>query len=85
MPDDQLDMTMMYAFHDALRRDLKQIEQMEGRSDGWDLFESLLHVHHTTEDDELWPLENRHSGCQLCSSAVMPQAEHRYPDPCCPA
>jgi Tfp pilus assembly protein FimV len=56
MPNHQLDMTMMYAFHDALRRDLKQIAQMETRSDGWDLFESLLHVHHTTEDDELWPV-----------------------------
>ena len=52
----QLDMTMMYAFHDALRRDLKEIAQMEARSDGWDLFASLLHVHHTAEDDALWPL-----------------------------
>ena len=57
MPHDyQLDMTMMYAFHDALRRDLKQIAQMDGRSEGWDLFESLLHVHHTSEDDALWPV-----------------------------
>ena len=39
-----------------LRRDLKQIAQMETRSDGWDLFESLLHVHHTAEDDALWPV-----------------------------
>jgi Hemerythrin HHE cation binding domain len=54
--DHQLDMVMMYAFHDALRRDLKQIAQMEARSDGWDLFESLLHVHHTAEDDALWPV-----------------------------
>jgi iron-sulfur cluster repair protein YtfE (RIC family) len=49
-------MTMMYAFHDALRRDLKQVAQMEARSTGWDLFETLLHVHHTAEDDVLWPL-----------------------------
>jgi Hemerythrin HHE cation binding domain len=54
--DHQLDMTTMYAFHDALRRDLKQIAHMEARSDGWDLFESLLHVHHTAEDDALWPV-----------------------------
>jgi Hemerythrin HHE cation binding domain len=54
--DHQLDMVMMYAFHDALRRELKQIAQMEARSDGWDLFESLLHVHHTAEDDALWPV-----------------------------
>jgi hypothetical protein len=54
--EQHLDMTMMYAFHDALRRDLKQIAQMEARSDGWDLFELLLHVHHTSEDDALWPV-----------------------------
>jgi len=54
--DHQLDMTMMYAFHDALRRDLGRIAQMETRTDGWDLFELLLHVHHTAEDDELWPV-----------------------------
>jgi Hemerythrin HHE cation binding domain len=54
--DYQLDMTTMYAFHDALRRDLKSVAQMEARSDGWDLFESLLHVHHTSEDDALWPV-----------------------------
>lgn len=52
----QLDMIMMYAFHDALRRDLKRIARMEARSDGWDLFDSLLHVHHTAEDDALWPV-----------------------------
>ena len=54
--DYQLDMTVMYAFHDALRRDLKRITQMDARSDGWDLFESLLHVHHTAEDDALGPV-----------------------------
>ena len=51
-----LDMTMMFAFHDALRRDLKQVAQMEARSSGWDLFETLLHMHHTAEDDVLWPM-----------------------------
>src|SRR5687768_16694801 len=54
--DYKLDMTMMYAFHDALRRDLQPIGRMEARSDGWDLFESLLHMHHTVEDDSLWPV-----------------------------
>ncbi|MGH9033264.1 MAG: hemerythrin domain-containing protein [Acidimicrobiia bacterium] len=52
--DYKLDMTVMYAFHDALRRDLEQVARMERRSDGWDLFETLLHVHHTAED-ALWP------------------------------
>jgi iron-sulfur cluster repair protein YtfE (RIC family) len=52
----RLDMTMMYVFHDALRRDLRQISRMEARSDGWDLFETLLQAHHTAEDDALWPV-----------------------------
>jgi hypothetical protein len=52
----KLDMTMMYAYHDALRRDLVPVTQMTARSDGWDLFERFLHVHHDAEDDALWPV-----------------------------
>jgi Hemerythrin HHE cation binding domain len=52
----KLDMTMMYAFHDALRRDLEAITQMTARSDGWDLFERFLRAHHDAEDDALWPV-----------------------------
>jgi iron-sulfur cluster repair protein YtfE (RIC family) len=51
-----LDMTMMYAVHDALRRDLETVAQMAGRSAGWDLFERFLHAHHLAEDDALWPV-----------------------------
>lgn len=54
--DFKLDMTMMFAFHDALRRDLAQVTRMETRTDGWDLFERMLHFHHTVEDDALWPV-----------------------------
>jgi Hemerythrin HHE cation binding domain len=52
----ELDMTMMYVVHDALRRDLAQVAQMTVRTDGWDLFESFLRVHHEAEDDALWPV-----------------------------
>jgi hypothetical protein len=52
----KLDMTMMYAFHDALRRDLKAVMQMSARSDGWDVFERFLRAHHDAEDDALWPV-----------------------------
>lgn len=54
--DFKLDMTMMYAYHDALRRDLDSVAQMTARSEGWDLFERFLHVHHDAEDDALWPV-----------------------------
>ncbi|HEX5095704.1 MAG TPA: hemerythrin domain-containing protein [Acidimicrobiia bacterium] len=56
MTDSNLDMTMMIAFHDALRRDLQQVAAMDARSEGWDLFERMLHLHHTAEDDLLWPV-----------------------------
>jgi hypothetical protein len=52
----ELDLTMMFTFHDALRRDLGEVKQMKQRSDGWNLFERMLHVHHTAEDDAHWPV-----------------------------
>ncbi|MET7301337.1 hemerythrin domain-containing protein [Embleya sp. NPDC005575] len=60
------DMSMMYTFHDALRRELGQIARVtaEATDDprqvlrtalGWELFKRYLHVHHSAEDDVLWP------------------------------
>jgi hypothetical protein len=56
MTDFTLDMTMMFAIHDALRRDLEHVAQMHTRNEGWDLFDRMLHLHHTIEDDLLWPV-----------------------------
>ncbi|MEV3986219.1 hemerythrin domain-containing protein [Nonomuraea sp. NPDC049758] len=61
-----IDMTAMYAMHDALRRELEHIARIAGRAGGdpravlrtavgWELFNRSLHVHHTAEDDALWP------------------------------
>jgi hypothetical protein len=55
-PGYKLDMTTMFAYHDALRRDLEPIGQMTARSEGWDLFRKFLHVHHVAEDEDLWPV-----------------------------
>ncbi|GAB2953002.1 hypothetical protein GCM10027280_46730 [Micromonospora polyrhachis] len=63
----KLDMTAMYAIHDALRRELAYIAKATASVDddpqrvlrtaaGWELFKKSLHVHHTTEDDALWPV-----------------------------
>ncbi|GLH96565.1 hemerythrin domain-containing protein [Phytohabitans aurantiacus] len=63
---DTLDVTAMYAMHDALRRELEHIARITVRVDsdprtilrtaaGWQLFTRSLHVHHTAEDDALWP------------------------------
>jgi len=76
--DSKLDMTIMYAFHDAVRRDLKRIAQMDARSDGWDLFENLLHVHHTAEDDALWPVVREAASGSASDQALLDEmaAEH---------
>jgi len=63
----RLDMTMMFAVHTALRRELEQIARIAaGTTDdpvrilrtaaGWQMFKTYLHVHHTSEDDTLWPV-----------------------------
>lgn len=62
----QLDMSMMFAMHDALRRELVQVGRIAGLRDdhpgqllraalGWELFKKFLLVHHQSEDDTLWP------------------------------
>ena len=64
--DYKLDMSMMFAIHDALRRELVQVARIAALRDddpgkllraalGWELFKKFLTVHHTTEDDVLWP------------------------------
>ncbi|WP_198653834.1 hemerythrin domain-containing protein [Actinocorallia populi] len=64
---DTLDMTPMYAMHHALQRELEHLAKVTARLDddprtvlrtavGWELFTKSLHVHHTAEDDALWPV-----------------------------
>jgi hemerythrin-like domain-containing protein len=88
------DMNMMYATHDALRRDLDEIRRIaaSGRDDprtalrravGWELFTSFLRVHHQAEDDLLWPgmrlvLSGDQAGQALLDAM---EAEHAGIDP----
>ena len=64
--DYQLDVSMMFAMHDALRRELVQVARIASRTGdhpgqllraalGWELFKKFLLVHHQSEDDTLWP------------------------------
>jgi hypothetical protein len=64
--DMRLDMSMMYAMHDALRRELERLAKVAARAGdeprrvlaagaGWGLFTTFLRVHHTSEDVALWP------------------------------
>jgi len=91
---DTLDMTMMLAFHDALRRDLTHLARLTVRADddplrvrrnaaGWELFKRFLRVHHTAEDDLVWPimqgrLAGRTDELELLDAM---EAEHAAIDP----
>jgi hypothetical protein len=79
----RLDMTVMLATHDALRRDLARATGLSRRSTGWDLFERFLHVHHTAEDDALWPAVRRHVADHAADLALLEEmaAEHARIEP----
>lgn len=88
------DMTMMYVFHDALRRDLHHIARVTAHIDddpkhilrtaaGWEMFKSYLHVHHTTEDELLWPPLRKSLQGNSNATALLDamEAEHAAIDP----
>lgn len=90
----KLDMTMMYLVHDALRRDLRQIEAIARRGGddpqrilrtalGWDFFKRFLHVHHTTEDVAIWPVMMEKLDSRPADLALMEamEQEHARIDP----
>ena len=92
--DYKLDMSMMFAMHDALRRELAQVGRIaSGRDDnpgtllraalGWELFKKFLTVHHQTEDDVLWPPLRASVAGQPGRAALVDalEAEHGVIDP----
>ena len=89
------DLTIMIAAHDAFRRDLTRLARTasaanlsdparrESVAAGWDLFKRELHLHHTAEDEIIWPaLRPRlaHSAAALSVLDAM-EAEHERIDP----
>ncbi|WP_330334501.1 hemerythrin domain-containing protein [Streptomyces sp. NBC_00536] len=63
---DAIDLTVMYAMHGALRRELAQLDRVTTAADrdpvrvlataaGWTLFKQALRAHHAAEDGALWP------------------------------
>jgi iron-sulfur cluster repair protein YtfE (RIC family) len=87
----QIDFTMMYVTHDALRRDVGRLLQAvaAGRAEspavraGWENFKAQLHLHHTVEDDDLWPRLYRAVDGQPEQLAMLQEmeAEHAVLDP----
>jgi Hemerythrin HHE cation binding domain len=90
----RLDMTLMFAMHDALRRELERIARVAARTDddprrvlraavGWELFKTFLRVHHTSEDVALWPVMQRELAGRPEDLALLDalEAEHAAIDP----
>jgi iron-sulfur cluster repair protein YtfE (RIC family) len=88
---DIIDFTMMYVTHDALRRDLGRLTTAAAAGKartptvraGWENFKTQLHVHHTVEDDDLWPRLYRAVADQPTELALLEEmeAEHAVLDP----
>ena len=78
MTDFKLDMTMMLATHDALRRDLERVSTLEARNAGWNVFEQMLRMHHTAEDDLLWPVMRDEVRCQPDDLALLDAMEEEH-------
>lgn len=90
----QHDMTMMFAMHDALRRELMRISRISAHTDrhpqqvitfapGWEMFKSYLRVHHTSEDEALWPVMAQELAGQPDDLALLAamETEHAAIDP----
>jgi hemerythrin HHE cation binding domain-containing protein len=86
-----IDFTMMYATHDAFRRDLDRLvaasaagaaRTAEVRA-GWENFKAQLTLHHTVEDTELWPRVHRAVVGQQRDLALLEamESEHAQIDP----
>ncbi|HVV14598.1 hemerythrin domain-containing protein [Amycolatopsis sp.] len=86
----RVDFTMMYAAHDAFRRDLAALVSVAsaGRAAdaavraGWATFKNQLHIHHTVEDTALWPpLRDKVHGPYEAAILDAMEAEHAQLDP----
>ncbi|WP_217545761.1 hemerythrin domain-containing protein [Streptomyces sp. GbtcB6] len=88
------DMTMMFAIHDALRRELERIARITARVDedprhvlstavGWELFKKFLTIHHTSEDITVWPVMQQALAGRPAELALLDamEAEHAVIDP----
>ena len=89
------DLTIMIAAHDAFRRDLTRLARAAAAADlsdparrrsvnaGWELFKRQLHIHHTAEDEIIWPtLRPRLAHSQTALSVLdAMEEEHERIDP----
>jgi hypothetical protein len=93
------DLTVMLAAHEALRRDLTGLahaaaaratgagagdpDRRQAVRRGWAVFQRQLHLHHTAEDELVWPvLQERLAASDAARSVLAAmEAEHQQIDP----
>jgi iron-sulfur cluster repair protein YtfE (RIC family) len=89
------DLTVMLAAHEALRRDLTGLAraaagaarsgpaQSEAVLRGWAVFQRQLHIHHTAEDELVWPALRERLAASDGAQSVLDamEAEHQQIDP----
>ena len=89
------DLTIMIAAHDAFRRDLTRLARTASAANpsdparrqpiaaGWDLFKRQLHMHHTAEDEIIWPTLRPRLAHSATARSVLDamEAEHQLIDP----
>ncbi len=89
------DLTIMIAAHEALRRDLAGLAHAAGDAGrggparreaverGWEVFQRQLHIHHTAEDELIWPaLRERLAHSDVARSVLdAMEDEHQQIDP----
>jgi hypothetical protein len=89
------DLSVMLAAHAAFRRDLARLARVAEAADlrdparlaavqaGWDTFKRQLHLHHTAEDDIVWPALRRRLEHSDQARSVLDQMEdeHELIDP----
>jgi len=96
-PEGAIDMAPMYVIHHAFRRDLRDLVAAAAATPTtdrrtwrllaarWQFFATVLHKHHTAEDDEIWPvLSERVNAADDADGLVTLQAmaaEHGEIDP----
>ena len=92
-PEGPVDMAFMYVMHHGYRRDLTAFvaaakatpagdraawEALEQR---WQLFSHILHLHHTAEDDAIWPFLMDRVDAEGRATLQAMEAEHDQIDP----
>ncbi|WP_432937113.1 hemerythrin domain-containing protein [Kribbella sp. CA-253562] len=87
------DLWIMFALHDAFRRDAERLARVAARFAGddpdrraallvgWRLFSGELHHHHGVEDNRIWPQARERCGTEALAVLQAMEDEHALVDP----